>query len=101
MSVHARYRGYKITCIDNKWLYVDTKEPTVNNERSCCGYCHKQNTKEGHDSCLGTLIGVMNACCGHGEPSEAYIQFEKNWMIRGYEALVWIRSYGLQILNGS
>lgn len=41
-----------------------------------CNHCDKHCTKEGHDACLGTLPGnIMNACCGHGESKEAYIQY--------------------------
>ena len=40
-----------------------------------CGYCGKDNTPEGHDGCLGTLPGLMNACCGHGIESGTYVQF--------------------------
>ena len=41
-----------------------------------CGHCGKDRTPEGHDGCLGTLPGVMNACCGHGGNAEgAYIQY--------------------------
>ncbi len=48
--------------------------PESPNQR--CGYCGLAKTPEGHDGCLGTLPGdVMNACCGHGRPNEAYIQF--------------------------
>lgn len=39
-----------------------------------CVICHKKSTPEGHDPCLGTLEGVMNACCGHGT-SQIYIQY--------------------------
>ena len=44
-----------------------------------CAYCNRQATAEGHDACLGTIPGpVMNACCGHGDISKAYIQFNHN-----------------------
>ena len=74
-------RGHEIVYIDAKWFYLDTFTPTVDNERPC-GYCGKGNTEEGHDGCLGTLEGVMNACCGHGN-DKAYVQFENGMIIRG------------------
>ena len=40
-----------------------------------CLHCGLKRTSEGHDGCIGTLPNVMNACCGHGRTSEAYIQF--------------------------
>jgi len=48
--------------------------------------CHacKQNIIWGEpDPCLGTLSGVKNACCGHGSPTDAYVQFESGPTIRG------------------
>lgn len=53
-----------------------------------CGNCGKHYTKEGHDGCLGTLIGVMNACCGHGEIDECYIQFLDGESVRGIDAKI-------------
>ncbi len=45
-------------------------------EKQVCGHCNLKRTKEGHDGCIGTLKGVMNACCGHGETKVAYVQFD-------------------------
>lgn len=66
---------------DGVWVYEDTKEPVSDGwQERPCGVCGKDFTEEGHDPCLGTLPGVMNACCGHGSPSEAYVQFsDGNW----------------------
>ncbi len=47
-----------------------------------CVKCGKLPTKEDHDACLGTLPGVIDACCGHGV-TEAYINFENGLTIRG------------------
>ena len=74
-------RGHQIIHKNNKWLYAGTLIPTIGNERPC-GYCGKENTKEGHDGCLGRLEGVMNACCGHGT-DKAYVMFESGMIIRG------------------
>lgn len=42
-----------------------------------CGHCGLIATPEGHDGCLGDLSPhVKNACCGHGNDSAAYIQFD-------------------------
>lgn len=42
-----------------------------------CHHCGLRKTPEGHDGCLGTLPGegIMNACCGHGDTEDAYIQY--------------------------
>ena len=52
-----------------------------------CGLCGRDRTPEGHDPCLGTLPGVVNACCGHGNPEEAYVQFENGIEIRGFNTI--------------
>lgn len=82
-------RGHKIETKNGKdWFYIDTKEsvPETHTKRTC-GHCEKHATVEGHDACLGTLKGVVNACCGHGEPKEAYIMFCDKSDIRGEDAV--------------
>jgi hypothetical protein len=78
--------GHAIIWLVDEWLYMDTLEPTVDNYRPC-GFCGKERTKEGHDGCIGTLKGVMNACCGHGRIDEAYVQFQDIFCYRGKKAL--------------
>ena len=59
-----------------------------------CEKCSLPPTKEGHDGCIGLLPSpdVMNACCGHGKDSSAYVQFwsDKDSAIRGSEAVNYI-----------
>lgn len=57
-----------------------------------CAKCGKQPTKEGHDGCIGTLPDrqVMNACCGHGLDSIAYVQFWTSRKLMGQEAINYI-----------
>lgn len=45
---------------------------------------------EGHDWCIGTIPGAINACCGHGNLSEAYIQFEDNSEITGLDVFYYL-----------
>jgi len=78
-------RGHPIVLVGNEWLYKDTKTPTANHERDC-GHCGNSDSDEGHDGCLGTLPGLMNACCGHGVECEAYIQYESGDCVRGRDA---------------
>lgn len=81
-------RGHKIEKIDGEWVFSDTKEPTVKTwHKRPCGYCGEYNTPEGHDGCLGTLPGVMNACCGHGQTNEAYVQFLDGFSVHGKDAI--------------
>ena len=85
----SKIMGYKIKFINNIWIFSDTGKPVENTwkERKC-GYCGKERTIDGHDDCLGTLPFVMNACCGHGRRSEAYIQFNNGIRISGTIAVV-------------
>jgi len=81
-----KFRGYDIYFGKNGELFFcDTNEPTAT---TCmlrpCGHCGLKNTPEGHDACLGELPGVMNACCGHGERRESYIQFTNGVTVRGF-----------------
>lgn len=54
-----------------------------------CAHCGKPPTPEGHDGCLGTLPEqvVMNACCGHGNDRQAYVQHWDGTASRGGDAL--------------
>lgn len=81
----SKLRGHDIFLKDESWFYTDNGEPTVGVERPC-GHCGKDFTKEGHDGCLGTLPGIMNACCGHGE-DKAYVQLLNGNAIYGEDAI--------------
>jgi hypothetical protein len=81
-------RGHEIEYLNDEWVYCDTKQPTVQTHKErACGYCGKRNTPEGHDGCLGKLQGIMNACCGHGQMNEAYVQFLDGAAIHGEDAI--------------
>lgn len=78
------FRGYNIELLNGEYIFCDTKEPTTTTwEQRPCGHCGLYNTPEGHDGCLGTLPGVMNACCGHGQTKDAYVQFMDGFSIHG------------------
>lgn len=82
------WRGNKMEYINNQWIYSDTQKPVFETYKGRnCGRCKEPITKEGHDACLGTLKGLMNACCGHGEDSTAYVQFWDGSCIRGKDAI--------------
>jgi hypothetical protein len=88
--VSSYYRGHKIIYYNDIWFYEDNKKPVSEDKNRKCSYCQKENTKEGHDGCIGELSNVKNACCGHGNIKEAYVQFNNGICIRGEEALYYL-----------
>lgn len=84
-------RGHEIIFDEDawEWVYKDTGLSTAKNyKKTACGHCGEHYTIEGHDPCIGTLPGLMNACCGHGEVEEAYVQFIDGFCIDGEDALI-------------
>jgi len=62
--------------IDKAWKFKDNLEivsETYLNRK--CGLCMRDRTKQGHDPCIANLANVKNACCGHGDIEDAYVQF--------------------------
>lgn len=94
MTATARFRGHCIYFdeVEDVWRYVDTHARVPENWKGRgCGHCGRAETPEGHDGCLGTLPPpVVNACCGHGNENEAYVQFgDGRPVLRGQEAVRW------------
>ncbi len=90
MENQVKFRGHKIEDKDDVFVFSDNLEPVADNwQKRGCGHCGLKDTPEGHDGCLGTLDEsiVMNACCGHGNNPEAYIQFWDGESLRGIEAI--------------
>ena len=85
MATKSKWHGNEIIFTDGIWVYSDGV-PVSSEKNRKCGHCNSEFTTEGHDACLGTLIGVMNACCGHGVNSEASVQFLDGSMIHGEDA---------------
>lgn len=82
--------GHRIYYSNSKeeWFFLDNDQPTSSTYKSrVCAKCNKPPTEEGHDPCLGTLPGVMNACCGHGFPESSYVQFSNNLIIRNFNLI--------------
>lgn len=88
MVARSKFRGHGIENIDGEWFFTDSKKPVKENKGIPCGHCGKEDTKEGHDGCVGVLSGVMNACCGHGQRDEAYVQFLNGNIVRGNSAVI-------------
>ncbi len=83
-----RLRGHPIRHNGHQLVYEDTGETTAETWRDRpCGHCGEWPTKDGHDPCIGTIVGVANACCGHGDPESAYVQFANGDRREGVAAL--------------
>ncbi len=87
----SEYRGHKIKFKKEVWLYNDTNKPVKDDINISCGHCGQPITKEGYDACLGILPEVINACCGHGNIQEAYIQFSNGIRAYGKDAFLIIK----------
>lgn len=82
----TKLRGHEIYTENGKdWFYSDDGSPTLKHRP--CRFCQKPNTEGDHDPCIANLPHVKNACCGHGEPESAYVQFMDGSAIRGFEAI--------------
>src|SRR5690554_4854367 len=93
MTATSTLRGHDIYWDGAQWRFCDTRAPTATTHRERpCGQCGRHDTPEGHDGCLGTLPGVMNACCGHGRTREAYVQYPDGSTVRGTKALAAIEA---------
>lgn len=94
VGTSSHHRGHRIYFVGgvHLWRYRDTDAPVADGERDC-GKCDRPRTPEGHDACLGTLPGVMNACCGHGLLKETYVQLEGGSRLAGQAAVEYIREH--------
>lgn len=85
--IRTKIFGYEIK-LDrkiNKYRFVDNNELVeLTHIDRPCGNCGKYRTEDGHDPCLSNLPGVTNACCGHGNKKESYVQFENGVVLRGF-----------------
>jgi hypothetical protein len=86
----SEYRGNEIFEDKGVWRYITTGSRVAVKELPCAR-CKCERTLEGHDACLGILEGVVNACCGHGNNAEAYIQYPDGSTIHGENALIIMR----------
>ena len=90
----SSYKGHKIEKnSQGLWVYSDSKELVSSNAWIKCGHCGLEVTEHGNDGCIGTLPNVMNACCGHGNINDAYVQFSDKKIIKGNEAIMHIEKF--------
>ena len=101
MSDLSRYRGIPITCDKGVWCYIDTGEPVeITHETRSCGFCGLFTPATGIDPCLKRIPGAMNACCGHGDVADAYIQREDTTCLRGACALLAMEPFCAVVVDG-
>ena len=88
MVACSKWRGHLIWFdeVAQAWRYDDGSLVHETWRARPCGHCGRHSTPDDHDACLGTLPGVLNACCGHGEIGSAYLQFSDGCMIHGVAA---------------
>lgn len=79
-----RWRGHEIIENDGMWTYADNLVLVSDQPDRKCGCCGEDNREDKCDPCLGKLPGVMNACCGHGDKANSYIQFDNGVIVRGF-----------------
>ena len=90
MSVTAKWRGHPIWFDEDAyvWRFEDDGSPVADSwTKRPCGHCGELATKKGHDRCIANLPGVVNACCGHGEDTDAYVMFENGVYLQGDDAM--------------
>lgn len=95
MVARSHHRGhlmYYDESID-EWRYSDDDSLVKDHwKERPCGKCGENFTLNGHDPCITNLPGVLNACCGHGDDSMVYVQFDGGKTIRGSYATDWIKN---------
>jgi len=85
---HHRGHSMYFDRVAHEWRYTDDDTLVKNNwEKRPCGKCNEYITADGHDPCIANLPGVRNACCGHGEDSSAYVQFDDGRYASGEKAI--------------
>jgi hypothetical protein len=65
MSAISHSRGHQIYFDGDDWRYSDNNA-LLSSETRPCIRCGKLPTLEGHDACIGRIVGAVSVCCGHG-----------------------------------
>lgn len=96
MSARSDSRGWPIVWVGNGkenkpqegyWEYEDTGErlPASGGKIRPCKKCGELFQLGEVDPCLGVLLGVDNACCGHGDREFSYIRFTSGICVEGFK----------------
>lgn len=80
-----KLRGHPVIHKNDEPFYKDTGLPVAGSAPRPCIRCKRLFNFGKPDACLGALPGVKNACCGHGNKEDAYIQFNSGVVVRGFE----------------
>lgn len=77
-------KGHELYYDEDKqqWFYTETKQPYNHSDILVCPKCNLSSRNDEPDPCLGMLMGVKYACCGHGDESQAYVMTENNHIIQ-------------------
>lgn len=72
--------------VEDKWIYEDNHAdiPAHGGEIRPCKKCGAVFPLDEVDPCLGVLLGVDNACCGHGVRSKSYVCFTSGVALEGF-----------------
>lgn len=88
-----------------QWFYVAADgavgDRADDPQERACATCKRDPTPEGHDACLGTIMGAKNACCGHGDALYAYVAWEDGTETRFHDALDLFADLGIGPLGRS
>lgn len=87
--IKANFRGHIIICTDGKNWTMENGSPVDYSIE--CKHCKENVNEQGHDKCISNLNGVRNACCGHGNNSEAYVQLNDGTTYYGDRAVAEIK----------
>lgn len=88
MTARGQWRGHAINSDNGEdWFYSDNLDLVSRDRDRDCKLCGIPNDYTGHDPCIRNLPGVVNACCGHGDHSQAYIMYKNGDTVRGADAL--------------
>ncbi len=66
-------------------VYKDNGLSVIESDPRACTKCGRKSGYREPDLCLSKLPGVKNACCGHGDIKNAYIEFDNGIVVRGFE----------------
>jgi hypothetical protein len=88
-------RGHPVHFDWDRNCFMDCRtEKIVDINKLQCPACELFPTAEGHDACLGTIPGIIAACCGHGYRSECYVKPQHGQILTGIQAFKFLQNAG-------
>ena len=96
------FRGHEIVKQGERYVYADNGESVADTwTQRPCGHCGLPNTPEGYDGCIGEVKDAINACYGHGNSEEAYVQYGDGRRVGGSEALEIFKCEGASVYSAA